>query len=348
MRIGMVPESLLERFALAAGAAPTALAESWFTFELARAIMIGVRLGIFEALEDGPRTAAEVAERCHTNPHATEKLLVALVGCRHLALEGGRYALTPASRRWLLGSSPGSVRDKILLQFLEWDWWMRAEEYVRTGQPLKLHEMLGDEEWGVYQRGMRAGGVVFTREVVRRLRLPPGARDMLDIGGSHGYWSVCFCRRHPGLRSTILDLPQAVRHAAPILAREGMGDRVAHRTGDALVDDLGSEAWDFVFLASLVHHFDDAQNRALMKRVARALRPGGVVAIFDAFRISPGDAVGQIGGLMDLFFALTSASGTWAPDEIAGWQRDAGLVPRRAMRSRMAHDIGWQAADKPR
>jgi hypothetical protein len=52
---------------------------------------------------------------------------------------------------------------------------------------------------------------------------------MLDIGGSHGYHSVVICRRHPGLRSVVLDLPQAIRHAAPLLADEGMGDRVVHR-----------------------------------------------------------------------------------------------------------------------
>src|SRR5439155_10235489 len=98
--------------------------------------------------------------------------LIALVGARHLRMEGDRYALTAGSRRWLLAESRESVRDKVLLQFLEWDWWMRAEEYVRTGEPLRLHEMLDEEQWGVYQRGMRAGAEPMVREVVRRLRVP--------------------------------------------------------------------------------------------------------------------------------------------------------------------------------
>lgn len=28
---------------------------------------------------------------------------------------------------------------------------------MRTGTPLRLHETMTDEDWGVYQRGMRAG-----------------------------------------------------------------------------------------------------------------------------------------------------------------------------------------------
>ena len=48
-----------------------------------------------------------------------------------------------------------------------------------------------------------------------------------------------------------------------------MGDRVVHRAGDALIDDLGSDSYDLVFLAALVHHFDEETNRELMRRIAR-------------------------------------------------------------------------------
>jgi SAM-dependent methyltransferase len=97
---------------------------------------------------------------------------------------------------------------------------------------------------------------------------------MLDIGGSHGYYSVVICRRHPGLRSVVLDLPQAIRHAAPLLAREGMGDHVVHRAGDATTDDFGTATFDLVYVANAVHHFDEPTNRDLARRAARALRPG--------------------------------------------------------------------------
>jgi SAM-dependent methyltransferase len=347
MKIGIVPESLLERVVLASGMAPTALAESWFPYMLARTIMVGTRLGVFEALEAGPLDAAQVAESCGTVPRATEKLLNALVGCGYVRCDGKRYTLAPVARRWLLASSPESCRDKVLFQFIEWDWFTRCEEFLRSGNPIGAHEHMTDAEWGLYQRGMRSGIEPMVKDVVGRLRVPKGARRMLDIGGSHGYWSVSFCRRYPQLRATVLDLPQAIPHAAPILAREGMGDRIEHRAGDALKDELGDQEYDLVFLASLVHHFDAATNRSLMKRVARALRPSGVVAIFDGLRLVAGERIGQLGGLMDLFFAMTSESGTWSPAEMAEWQREAGLSPRKVMRLRIARDVGVQAAMKP-
>jgi SAM-dependent methyltransferase len=103
-----------------------------------------------------------------------------------------------------------------------------------------------------------------------------------------------------------------------------------------------------VLVAQLVHHFNAEQNRELARRIARALRPDGVFVILDAFRPhSPSDA-GQLGALMELYFALTSRSGTWSPREMAGWQRDAGLEARDPIHLRTAPGAGLQAAVKPR
>jgi 2-polyprenyl-3-methyl-5-hydroxy-6-metoxy-1,4-benzoquinol methylase len=346
MRIGVVPENILERVVLASGVAPIPLAESWFTFHLANAIMVGVKLGVYEALADGPLDAAGVAERIEGHAGACVRLLNALIGVGHLSFDGQRYALEPIARKWLLASSKSSSRDKILFQFLERKWLDHTEEFIKTGKTLSVHSHLTDEEWGLYQRGMRSGSDIMAHEVARRVKIRAGATRMLDIGGSHGYFSVSFCRKHPSLSSTILDLPEAIPHAAPVLARENMGDRVVHKPGNVLETDIGTNEYDLIFIGSLVHHFDDATNRTLMKKCAAALRPGGVVAIYDAIRLDPNRGVGQIGGLLDLFFGIISESGTWSADEMASWQRDAGLKPRKLMRMRIAKDIGVQAAEK--
>jgi SAM-dependent methyltransferase len=235
-----------------------------------------------------------------------------------------------------------------LLQFYEWDWMERSEDYVRNGTPMELHDTLTAEQWLAYQRGMRAMASGFAPEVARRLPVPRGASAMLDIGGSHGYYSVAVCRRHAGLGAVVLDLPEAIEHAAPLLAPEGMGDRVVHHAGDALSDDLGNEAYDVVIASQIVHHFSDAENRELAARVARALRPRGVYAIIDAFRPRTPQSAGQFPALLEFYFALTSQSGNWTPREMADWQRRAGLRPRRPIRFRTAPGVGAQVAVKPR
>lgn len=348
MKIGIIPENILDRVALAVGVAPTPLLDTHVAMMLARTIMAATKLGVFEALACGPLPADQVATHCGTDPCATEKLLIALAGVGYVRAEHGQYALAPVARTWLLKDSKESLRDKMLLQFTEWELISSYEEYVRSGTPRDLHTqgVLSDDEWGSYQRGMRAVAGGSAREVGRRTPVPKGARDLLDIGGSHGYYSVALCRRHPGLRAVILDLPQAVKHAEPILAREGMGDRVTYRAGNALTDNLGTQAWDLVFIASLVHHFDERTNRDLVRRIARALRPGGILVIQDFMRLQKPGEGGQTGALLELYFALTSQSGTWSLEEIAGWQQEAGLLPRKPLRLLSLPGAAQQAALK--
>ena len=348
MRLGAIPENPIEAVLARLNVAPRPLLETQIAFTLARLVMVGTKLGVFDVLAEGDAGADEVARRCETDSRATQKLLFALAGARYLKFTDGKYALTPLSRKWLVSDSEHSLADKLLMQFDEWDWMERSEDYVRTGQPLELHATVSDEQWAFYQRGMRSMARALSDEAVRRMPVPKGARDLLDIGGSHGYYSVALCRRHEGLRAVVLDLPQAVKHAAPLLAEEGMGDRVTHREGDALSDDLGEEAYDLVLTVQLVHHFSEDQNRDLAARIARALRPGGVYAILEEYRSPTPKDAGQIGALLDFYFALTSQSGTWSLVEMAAWQRAAGLEPHKPIRLRTGPSTGIQAATKPR
>jgi predicted O-methyltransferase YrrM/DNA-binding transcriptional ArsR family regulator len=346
MKLGVIPESLIERLLLAIKVVPTPIFDTQVAFMLARTVMTGTKLGIFEALVAGPLSVAEVATQCKTDPRATTKLLKALVGAGYLRAKKERYSLAPVARKWLLKDSPRSIYDKMMFHFTEWEWTANYEEYVRTGKPLDIHALLSDEASGVYQRGMRAIVGFQAREVVWRTPMPKNARTMLDIGGSHGYFSVAFCRRYPGLSAVVLDLPEAIKHAAPILAKEGMGDRVVHRVGNALTDDLGTEAWDLILISQLVHHFDDATNRDLVQRAARALRPGGILAIQDALLPSAGNNA-ALALLADLYLANTSQSGSKSLQEMADWQRAADLVPRRPVRFLSLPGFGQQSAMKP-
>jgi SAM-dependent methyltransferase len=343
----MVPDNLVERMALLSGVLPPGIFECWFGIMLARTVMAATKLNVFESLAAGPLTTEEVAQHCDTHPRATEKLLNALVGVGCLQVLGERYALRRSVRSWVLKGGKNSFRDQNLLHYLEWRWWEHCEEYVRTGKPLRVHQTMTDEEWGIYQRGMRSGIEMMAHWVARHLPLPRTARHMLDVGGSHGYFSVAICRRHPRLRSTILELPEAIKHAAPLLAQEGMGERVVHRAGNALTEDLGTEEYDLVFMAAVAHHFDATTNQQLMRRIARALRPGGIVAIWEPVRQDRDGRIHQIGGLLDLFFGFFSEAGTWSRIEVASWFREAGLEALRPRSPRMAPDLALHVGRRP-
>ena len=348
MRVGAIPESLLERIALATGAAPTPIVDTLHAVIVARAVVVATKLGVFEALADAPAGAEALAASLRLNAGALEKLLNLLVATGYLRHGDPGYVLSPLARKWLLADSPQSLRDSMLLRLLEWQAIETTEAFVRTGNPLDVHDIIRGDQWTTYQRGMHALAGLSAGEVVRRVKPPAGATAMLDIGGGHGAYSVAFCRAHPGLSATILDLPEAVAAAAPILAAEKMGGRVVHQPGDALTDDFGAAEWDLVFIAQLVHHFDAGTNAEIVRHAAAALKPGGRIAILDVLRPEKPGRRAQAGALLDLYFAVTSNAGTWSAAEIAGWFQSAGLKPARPIHLRMTPGISVMTATLPR
>ena len=278
-------------------------------------------------------SAEQLASRCGMAPLSAPRLLNALVASGYLRFQRDLYSLTPVSRKWLRADSPQSIRDKVLFEFFEWSMVEGVEDFVRTGRTQELHGPGDDEKWGAYQRAMRALSGLAAPEIVRRSPMPKGATTMLDIGGSHGFISVAMCRKYSALRAVVLDLPDAVRHAAPILAKEHMGDRVVHRPGDALVDDLGRPSGTSLSpaaRASLRRGDQPRVHQAHRARPQAGRSPWRLELIRPA---TPGES-GQARGLSDLYFALTSERGKRAGDESDEWESEAGLTVMRPIHLR--------------
>src|ERR1700704_3390471 len=120
MKLAGRPQNPVQWLAKKLGLMPPPLLDPHIAMLLARAVMEGTRLGVFEALAAGPLAADEVASRCGSPPRAPRKLLDPLAGCEYLRFDASsRYGLTLMARKWLLADAPQSLSDKMLFQFLE-------------------------------------------------------------------------------------------------------------------------------------------------------------------------------------------------------------------------------------
>ena len=108
----------------------------------------------------------------------------------------------------------------------------------------------------------------------------PGGR-VLDICCGSGWLALELGRR--GQKVDAYDLsPRAIGLAKRMLEenpyREGFGE-VNYHLGDVTAVDLGENTYDAVSGWAAFHHLPDLDG--FMKRVVRALKPGGVVATYD-------------------------------------------------------------------
>ena len=331
MKIKLQPENPLEWVALKMNLAPTPLVDTQIFFNTARAIMAGAELGIYEAIGKGSKTADEVAAECKTDPHATKQLLNCLVGIGYLKWNDKRYSLKTKYHKWLLKESEANLIGKLRFQLVEWNWMAMLEDYVRTGKTLQLHSSVNEKEWILYQEGMRDLSISAAKDLAGKIPVPNNATSMLDIGGSHGLYSIELCKKHSQLKSTILELPNAVESASAIAKRYDTTGRVSYKAGNALEDDLGMEQYDLIMINNVVHHFTMEQNYALANKIARALKPGGVYIIGEFMRADKPGEGGVIAATSGLYFSVISASGNWSASEIETWQKEAGLKPEKSI-----------------
>jgi hypothetical protein len=92
--------------------------------------------GVFERLDQGPRSAAQLASETGASIRGLKGILNVLVGLQLLGRDGDRYVLTPESAAFLVPSRPGHhgmIFHHICGQLLPR--WLELNEIVRTGGP---------------------------------------------------------------------------------------------------------------------------------------------------------------------------------------------------------------------
>lgn len=331
MQYGVIPTSLAERLALLAGAVPIPILDTMFGMLKARVVMAGVRLGIFDALAAEAHRPASLAAALRLDESCLELLLRSLVYCGYLDLSGGRYTLSALGRSMLVSGAPKELTGFVQWNYTQWEFVGRLEEVVRTGQGLDFHSTLTDPQaWGYYQQAMLEGARLDAPVLARHVPVRKGATRLLDLAGSHGLMGAAICRKHPPMRSTVLELPAAIEHARALAGREGLSELVEHRSGNLITDDLGT-GWDVVLLSNILHHFSAEDIRGILARVHRALSPGGTVAIWELERPSSDKPPNEGDGIA-LFFRLTSTAAVYSGDAYASWLKEAGFARVKIVR----------------
>lgn len=335
MQYGAIPTSLAERVAMAAGLVPIPVLDTLFGMLKARCVMAGVKLGIFEALAQESRSPTSLAAALRLDESCLDLLLRTLVYCGYLDVEGDRFALSSLGRRSMISGAPKELTGFVQWNYTQWEFAEHLEALVRTGQGLEFHSTLKDAEaWGHYQKAMLETARFDAPVVAKHVPVRQGATRLLDLAGSHGLLGAAICRKHPPMRSTVIDLPEAIAHARLLAQHEGIGDLVEHRAGDLTCDDLG-QGWDVVLLSNILHHFQPDQILAIVKRAHAALGDNGTLAIWEIERPSR-DAKPSEGDGVALFFRLTSTAGAYSGDEYADWLTKAGCARVKIVKPRLS------------
>jgi 2-polyprenyl-3-methyl-5-hydroxy-6-metoxy-1,4-benzoquinol methylase len=308
-----------------------------FSFGFAPPLILeaAVRCRIFDVLDAGPKTAAEVAAQTRISKRGARGLLNALVGLEFLTRQGDRYALAPGAETLLVSSKPtfagGMFRhtSRHLIPH-----WVHLTESVLTGRPAIAvnQEGQGGEFFREFVEDLFAINYEAAKILADALHLAEAKSgvEVLDIAAGSGVWSISLAEKSPQVRVTVVDWPAVIPVCRKVTTRRGVGDRYRYLAGDLLEVDYGS-GYHVATLGHILHSEGERRSRELLPKIFAALAPGGTIAIAE---MVPNDE--RTGPAPPLIFALnmlvhTEEGDTFTFAEMTSWLNEAGFVNARQL-----------------
>ncbi len=284
-------------------------------------------LGVFAKLAElGACDAPTLARAIGADARGAELLLNACVALGLLRKEGEKFSNTPETAAFLVPGQPGDLSKAIRYNRDVYGAWGKLPQFARTGQPVERPELhLGDdrERTRTFVLSMHGRAMGMGRAVVPMLTLH-GRKQMLDIGGGPGTYSMLIAQANPELRSTVLDLPEVVAVAAELIAQAGMSQRVSTLPGDYHITAFPGGN-DVVIIFGVLHQESPESIRNIFRRAYAALVPGGMIYVLDMMTDASHTAP-PFSALFGLNMALTTQNGwVFSDQELKGWLQEAGF-----------------------
>jgi len=267
-------------------------ARLWAMADLATpmAVRVAATLRLADHVMGGGRTASELAEATGVDADALDRVLRHLVTAGVLGRDqSDRYVLTaqgqalqddhPAGMRAMLDLEGAIGRaDLSFVQLLH---------TVRTGEPA-FPAQFGRSFWddlaadptrsASFDALMATDVEAWAPDILSAYNWG-SLGHLVDVGGGNGALLIAMLHRYPDLRGTVLDLPGATEAARKALTATGLADRSDAMAG-SFFDPLPPGAGGYL-LCAVLHDWDDAPARAILRRCAQAAGTDGRVFVVE-------------------------------------------------------------------
>lgn len=312
-----------------AGPDAAAITQMAFSFVPSRILAAALELGIFDHIAGGRRTPAEVAQAAAASERGTRMLLDSLAALELLAKRDGHYDLAPIAAEHLVRGRPGYAGSALEAGSIERGW-RNLTEVIRTGAPVQHGESQKDAEefFPALVRSLHVTNAPFAQRLAAALGAGASHRGLrvLDVACGSGVWGIAIAEADREASVTAQDYPRVLETTREYVRRHGLQNRFEYLPGDLKQVGFGENRYDLAILGNIVHSEGERSSRDLLRRVRRALRPGGRVAVVD---MVPNDT--RTGPPFPVFFALqmllnTGEGDTFTLAEYTRWLQEAGFT----------------------
>jgi cyclopropane fatty-acyl-phospholipid synthase-like methyltransferase len=264
-------------------------------------------------------------------------LLNALVGMGVLTKQGKHFRNTSLGRTYLDAASPRSITNFLWLAGHHWEDWMDLTQAIKKGRGIVTPASPDDAVFRKrFAKALHERSFYITPKLISHIHLGR-ARTLLDLGGGAGSYAFALIRKTPGLHATVFDRPAAVEVAMTEAKNAGLGKRVDVIGGDLFTDSYGGP-YDVIFYSNVVHIYGPKENFQILKKVKKALRPGGRLIIVEYFLDKDQAHPPDVSSFSLMMYLFTESGRCYTWEEVTQWLKPLGFSGFR--RTRVTEKIG--------
>jgi kynurenine 3-monooxygenase len=334
-------KGILARAALAdSSALPEALpvvdAEPIFALGMgfwgAKTLLAAVELGLFAQLSRGALSREALSSALGLHARGAADFLDALTALGLLEHTGAGYANTPQAQHLLVPDSPSYIGGALeLANDRLYPVWGKLTQALRTGQPQNEAQQEKDyysnlnrdpQRLRNFLRGMTGLSRMASQAIARKFRWSEYS-TFADLGGAQGVLPAQLVLTHEHLRGINFDLPAVGPVFEEYVDSLGLRALLRFQGGDFFVDPLPTV--DVLIMGHVLHNWDLAQKRTLIRRAYEALPRGGALIVYEALLDEKRER-NTFGLLMSLNMLLVTPGGfVFRGSDCESWMQQAGF-----------------------
>ncbi len=300
-------------------------------FWAAKTLASAVELDLFTRISGQGTTAEELTGMLEFHPRPAEMLLSGCAALGLLVKREGRFFNSPLAEEFLVRGEPHYFGGFITMVdrrlYLPWN---RLTESLKTnraqtwGDNPGLFEAMAanPEEQRIFTNAMQSLSVMAGRAAAEAFDFSKH-RQLLDVGGGSGAYSIEAAKRWPHLKAVVYDIAPALEIARGKIAEAGVSKRVHTQQGDFFKEELpkGSDA---ILLSMILHDWTPEKDLMILQKCYHALPSGGAIIVselmMDDDKTGPPPAA-----LMSLNMLIETEGRNYTWAEYTQWLEQSGF-----------------------
>eukprot|EP01120_Amphizonella_sp_Union-15-10_P012158 TRINITY_DN5361_c0_g1_i4.p1 TRINITY_DN5361_c0_g1~~TRINITY_DN5361_c0_g1_i4.p1 ORF type:complete len:332 (-),score=41.26 TRINITY_DN5361_c0_g1_i4:15-1010(-) len=260
-------------------ASDTPIWDLWLSQYHCEVLTVSNEIGLFDQLNEKPKTAEELASGLKISLRASKALLGVLCGLKFVAKYLNKYQLTDEGKLYLVTSSPfcwlsmlsgsGQIH-RIIMNAIN----NSMESDVITSWETGV---LSDENAEAITKSMHSHSVAAAWGAAKNFNWSR-TKKFLDVAGGSGIFAICVAKTQSLEKCTIAELPAVCRSAKKYIEQH-------QATVDTFEFNMFTEDWplgyDTHFFSNVFHDWDIETCKLLAKKSFAALSSGGQILVHE-------------------------------------------------------------------